>query len=92
MMPVAQADAAAAFLKGCNPRPERLTLRELRARRGLSIKGLEAQIGIGRGTLSQIETGVRTPSAWHLIALADFYGVSLERCQFVTLATFEVEP
>lgn len=81
---------AEAHQTGRNPR-ERLTLRQLRERRGLSIKQLQHEIGIPRGTLSGIETGTRSANARELIALAEFYGVSFERCRFVTLATFEVE-
>jgi len=90
-MTASQTDVAAAPTVGCNRRTERLTLRQLRERRELSIKALETLTGISRGTLSQIETGSRTPTPRELMALADFYVLDVETCRFVVLATFEVE-
>jgi len=90
-MTASQADVAAAPTMGCNRRTERLTLRQLRERRELSIKGLELLTGISRGTLSQIETGSRLPSPRVLHQLAEFYGVEAATATFVVLATFEVE-
>jgi transcriptional regulator with XRE-family HTH domain len=82
---------AEAVSEGRNPTRERLTLRQLRERSGLSIKQLERITGIPRGTLSGIETGTRTPTPRELARLAEFYGVDLEGCRFVVLATFEVQ-
>lgn len=87
-MSVGQVDVAEAVIRGSNPRPERLTLRELRERRELSLRALEVVTGISRGTLSQIETGGRVPSLEQLQTLGAFYGV--EAWQFVVLAVAEV--
>jgi transcriptional regulator with XRE-family HTH domain len=76
---------------GLQPQSERLTLRELRARRDLTIRQLEAEVGISRGTLSQIETGARVPTPAQLHQLSEFYGVAADGWRFVVLATVEVE-
>lgn len=84
---VAVAEAASS---GLRPSRERLTLRELRQRRSLSIKQLEELTGIARGTLSGIETGTRTPTILQLQRLSEFYGVAADSWRFVTLAVTEV--
>jgi transcriptional regulator with XRE-family HTH domain len=52
-------------------------LRALRAERGLSLSGLAAAAGIGKGSLSEIEHGARNPTLATLYALAGALGVPL---------------
>ncbi|HEY9293380.1 MAG TPA: helix-turn-helix transcriptional regulator, partial [Microlunatus sp.] len=44
-------------------------LREVRVSRGLSLSELARQAGIGKGSLSEIETGRRNPTLETLYAL-----------------------
>lgn len=46
-------------------------LRSLRSERGLSLGALAADAGIGKGSLSEIERGVRSPNLSTLYALAN---------------------
>lgn len=55
--------------------PDRLTavgrrIRELREEQGVSLSALAARAGIGKGTLSELETGQRNPTLETLYALA----------------------
>lgn len=55
--------------------PDRLTavgqrIRTLRSDQGISLTGLAARAGIGKGTLSELETGQRNPTLETLYALA----------------------
>ncbi|MGI8457425.1 MAG: helix-turn-helix domain-containing protein [Propionibacteriaceae bacterium] len=52
-------------------------VRGLRARRGLSLSGLAADAGIGKGSLSELEAGRRNPTLATLYALAGPLGVPL---------------
>ncbi|WP_279580905.1 helix-turn-helix domain-containing protein [Fodinicola feengrottensis] len=53
-------------------------LRELRTRRGLSLRELAAQAGVVSATLlSQVERGVTEPSLTTLRRLADVFGESV---------------
>lgn len=52
-------------------------LRELRHERGLSLSGLAAAAGIGKGSLSEIEAGQRNPTLATLYALATPLAVPL---------------
>lgn len=52
-------------------------LRGLRTRRGLSLSGLAADAGIGKGSLSELEAGQRNPTLATLYALAGPLGVPL---------------
>ena len=56
-------------------------LKELRARKGVSLKKVEEATGISNAYLSQLETGVRRriPTSKRLNALADYYNVSMEQ-------------
>jgi transcriptional regulator with XRE-family HTH domain len=56
--------------------PEKLRL--LRARKGLYLTDAARQIGIGRDTLSDLERGVRQPTAPTLRKLSDAYEVSID--------------
>lgn len=56
-----------------------LRLKSLRIVEGVS--GFELSIAVGlksKGSISQFETGLTTPSADSLVALADFFGVSMD--------------
>lgn len=53
-------------------------VRELRKARNLSLKDVAEGIGSLKSTLSNIERGIRAPSLDMLIALADFFDVSLD--------------
>jgi transcriptional regulator with XRE-family HTH domain len=52
-------------------------IRALRTERGLSLSALAAAAGIGKGTLSELETGRRNPTLDTLYALAAPLGVPL---------------
>lgn len=54
-------------------------LKELRARKGVSLMKVEEATGISNAYLSQLETGVRRriPTSNRLNALADYYNVSI---------------
>ncbi|MBE7190193.1 XRE family transcriptional regulator [Jatrophihabitans endophyticus] len=52
-------------------------LREARHLRGLSIGALADEAGIGKGSLSEIENGVRNPTLSTLYALANSLGTPL---------------
>ena len=51
-------------------------LRELREARGISLGTLAAQAGIGKGTLSELETGRRNPTIETLFAVTTALGVA----------------
>jgi transcriptional regulator with XRE-family HTH domain len=52
-------------------------IRSVRAERGLSLSALAAAAGIGKGSLSELETGRRNPTLDTLYALAGPLGVPL---------------
>ena len=52
-------------------------LRAARHERGLSVAALAEAAGVGKGSLSEIENGVRNPTLSTLYALADTLGVPL---------------
>ena len=56
-------------------------LKELRERKGVSLKKVEDETGISNAYLSQLETGVRQrlPNPDRLKALADYNNVSLQQ-------------
>lgn len=53
-------------------------LRTLRLERKLTQAELQKQTGIEQALLSKYENGQRVPTTQALIALADFYGVSID--------------
>lgn len=53
-------------------------LRLLRKQKKLTQIGLQMQTGIEQALLSKFETGERVPPTETLIALAEFYGVSID--------------
>ncbi len=61
-------------------------LRELRTRKGLSLRELAAGTGFSNGYLSQVETGAKktVPSLKVLSALAEFYDIGLDTLLFVS--------
>ncbi|QMU78778.1 helix-turn-helix transcriptional regulator [Streptacidiphilus sp. PB12-B1b] len=54
-----------------------LRIRRLRSQRGLSLSELARRAGIGKATLSGLETGTRNPTAGTLYAIAGQLGVPL---------------
>lgn len=58
--------------------PVRLSLRQLREKRDLSLREVQKATGFNRGILSEIENGKRVPTPVHLLALSDLYGVPPE--------------
>lgn len=54
-------------------------LQALRKQRGCSQEVLAERIGIARQTVSKWETGQAVPELSALIALSEFYGVSIDR-------------
>jgi transcriptional regulator with XRE-family HTH domain len=65
--------AIAVALEQIGPR-----LRQLRARRRMTLTGLAGSTGISKSTLSRLETGQRRPTLELLLALAHAYRVSLD--------------
>lgn len=55
--------------------PPAVTLAELRARRGWTLREVQDRSGVNVATLSQLERGLMTPQPRHLAALADAFGV-----------------
>jgi len=53
-------------------------VRELRVQRALSQGALGAELGVSRQTINSIETGKYTPSLPLALALARYFGVSVE--------------
>lgn len=53
-------------------------IRICRERLGLSQKQVAIEIGVRPPTVSQWESGIKTPSRENLAKLADLYGVSIE--------------
>jgi transcriptional regulator with XRE-family HTH domain len=52
-------------------------VRDLREDRGLSLSELAARAGVGKGTLSEVETGRRNPTIETLFALTTVLGVPI---------------
>ena len=53
-------------------------LRELRAEQGVSQVMLGKSLGVSKGIISLWENGLREPTLSNLVALADFFGVTLD--------------
>ena len=53
-------------------------VRELRVQRALSQGALGAELGVSRQTINSIETGKYTPSLPLALALARYFGVTVE--------------
>jgi transcriptional regulator with XRE-family HTH domain len=59
-----------------------LHLKELRNRKGLSLRNLEATSGIDFSTINKIENGIRNPSLTVLFSLAE--GLDINIAELVT--------
>ena len=57
---------------------EMLGLRKIRKARGYSKLQVAMKLNISREALSYYETGKRSPDIEMLVALSDFYGVSID--------------
>ena len=55
-----------------------LRLKELREKRHMSQAFLGIELNMGQNTISQYETGVRQASYEALIAIADYFDVSID--------------
>lgn len=53
-------------------------LKELRQEKKIGQVELAASIGVSRGVISLWENGLREPTMGSLIALAEYFGVSLD--------------
>ena len=62
-------------------------VKELRTERGLSLSGLAAAAGVGKGSLSELESGIRNPTLATLYALAGPLGVPLGTLLLDTVGT-----
>ena len=55
-----------------------MRLKKLREEQGLSQEGLGLRLNVSQSTVSAYEVGERTPDLETLIAIAQFFGVSLD--------------
>ena len=55
-----------------------MRLKELRKARGISQLKLAMDLSTNQNTISRYETGEREPGIAELIALADYFGVSVD--------------
>lgn len=53
-------------------------LKELRANAGIGQIALAKELGVSKGIISLWENGLREPSMSNLIALSEFFGVSID--------------
>lgn len=53
-------------------------IRELRKKKGMTMKELGRAIGVAESTISQYETGKRQPDNATLLSLAQFLGVTVD--------------
>lgn len=56
--------------------PQRL--KQLRARKGISARTLGELCGLSKSSAARYESGERSPSLAAAVAIADFFGVSLD--------------
>lgn len=61
-----------------SPRDFALSLRDIRCRRGVSQDVTGGLCGISRNMVSRYENGKNLPTVSALIALADYFGVSVD--------------
>jgi transcriptional regulator with XRE-family HTH domain len=54
------------------------TIKELRAKKGLTQAELAAEVGWERGTIAAVETGAAMPGRELVAAIATFFGVSVD--------------
>lgn len=55
-----------------------LRLRRIRKQKGISQKELAEKIHVQRQTVSSYERGISTPDIYILIAMADYFGISMD--------------
>ena len=53
-------------------------LKELRINAGIGQVALAQKIGVSKGTISLWENGLREPTMSNLIALSEFFGLSID--------------
>ena len=53
-------------------------LKELRTEKGIGQEKLAADLGVGNGTISLWENGLREPKMSNLILLAQYFGVTVD--------------
>lgn len=53
-------------------------LRAERNKKGVTAAEVARSLGLTQGAISQFENGIRSPSTGALVALAKYYGVSLD--------------
>ena len=58
--------------------PMPMRIKELRTRKGLSVREAAKQLGLAPSTYHNYETGERDPNSEMLIKLANFYGCSID--------------
>ncbi|QNE45817.1 cupin domain-containing protein [Glaciihabitans sp. INWT7] len=67
-----------------------LRLKAARTDRGLSLRGVAAEIGVSAALISQIELGHTQPSVSTLYALVNFFGISLDQVMGLPLTVSRV--
>ena len=58
--------------------PNKLVIRPLREKSGMTQRKLAADIGVSPGAVAQWELGTTQPTADNLVALADAFGVPMD--------------
>ena len=53
-------------------------LKEMRLEKGINQVNLASALGVSKGIISMWETGQREPTLSSLVAIADYFGVSLD--------------
>ena len=53
-------------------------LKELRTAKGLGQVTLAKELGVSKGIISLWENGLREPTMSNLIALSDYFGISID--------------
>ena len=54
------------------------TIKEIRKRKGMTLRDLQRMTGISSGYLSEIENNMKNPSFFHIILIAKALNVQLE--------------
>jgi DNA-binding XRE family transcriptional regulator len=72
------AQALAAKPRSKEPKPNASRLRRLRLKAGLTIERVADAVGLSYVTLHHYEVGRRSPNARTALAIARFYGVTVE--------------
>lgn len=53
-------------------------LKEMRLEKGINQVNLASALGVSKGIISMWETGQREPTLSSLVAIADYFGVTLD--------------